>query len=117
MSQILTDEEVKLAPRTVVKTAPARPPMFRVVMLNDDYTPMEFVVLVLMEVFHKSQSDAARIMLEVHQKGAGVCGIYTRDVAETKASVVIDRAQQSGYPLQCVVEPEAKEEPADGDAR
>jgi len=81
-----------------------RPPFFKVVLLNDDYTPMDFVVYVLKDVFHKAHADAVSIMMDVHQKGEGVCGVYTRDVAETKAEMVITISRQSEYPLQCRVE-------------
>lgn len=86
------------------KVETKRPPFFKVVLLNDDFTPMEFVVQVLKDVFHKLHEDAIGIMLEVHNKGAGVCGVFTRDVAETKADVVVSAARRSEYPLQCVVE-------------
>lgn len=88
------------------KTKTRRPPFFKVVMLNDDYTPMDFVVDVLRNVFRKNQHDAINIMLEIHHKGAGLCGVYTRDVAETKAQMVIEKARSQDYPLQCVVERE-----------
>lgn len=81
-----------------------RPPFFKVVLLNDDYTPMDFVVYVLKDIFHKAHADAVSIMMDVHQKGEGVCGVYTRDVAETKAELVITMSRQSEYPLQCRVE-------------
>ena len=76
------------------------------VSLNDDYTPMDFVVDVLRTVFRKNHHDAINIMLEIHHKGAGLCGVFTRDVAETKAQMVIDEARNRDYPLQCVVERE-----------
>lgn len=88
------------------KVQTKKPPFFKVVLLNDDYTPMEFVVLVLKEVFRKAEEEAVAIMLEVHQKGAGLCGVFTRDVAETKAEAVITIARHHEYPLQCVVEKE-----------
>lgn len=83
-----------------------KPPLFKVVLLNDDFTPMEFVVQVLREVFHKSEAESVSIMLEVHTKGAGICGVYTRDVAETKAEIVVAIARKQEYPLQCLVEQE-----------
>ena len=88
------------------KVGVTRPPFFKVVMLNDDYTPMEFVVRVLQDVFRKAQAEAVSIMLDIHQKGAGLCGVYTRDEAETKAEAVISLARGSEYPLQCGVERE-----------
>ena len=83
-----------------------RPPMYKVIMLNDDYTPMEFVVHVLEKYFGKGREDAERIMLHVHQKGVGVCGVYTYEVAETKVAQVMDFARQHGHPLQCTLEKE-----------
>jgi ATP-dependent Clp protease adaptor protein ClpS len=80
------------------------PKMFRVVLLNDDYTPMEFVVMVLQEYFHKDQESATRIMLQVHLEGKGVCGVYTKDVAATKVEQVVDRSREAGHPLQCTME-------------
>ena len=81
-----------------------RPSMYKVLLLNDDYTPMEFVVGVLMQIFHKSQVDATRIMLHVHQHGVGVCGVFTYEVAETKVAQVMDAARRSQHPLQCTME-------------
>lgn len=83
---------------------PKRPPMYKVILLNDDYTPMDFVVMVLESIFHKSHPDALEIMLQVHNKGAAVVGIYTRDIAETKVGEVIEHARINEYPLQCTVE-------------
>jgi ATP-dependent Clp protease adaptor protein ClpS len=79
--------------------------MFQVVMLNDDFTPMEFVVGVLERVFRLPHPHAMQVMLDVHQKGMGVCGVYTREVAETKASLVLELARDQDHPLQCLVEP------------
>ena len=81
-----------------------RPPFFKVVVLNDDYTPMDFVTFILKDVFHKTHEEAVGIMLEIHNRGAGVCGVYTRDVAETKAELVITISRRNEYPLQCRVE-------------
>ena len=81
-----------------------QPPLYQVVLLNDDYTPMEFVVLVLQEVFNKSREEATRIMYHVHQKGVGECGIYPYEVAETKVARVMDTARKNQHPLQCVME-------------
>ncbi|KKB11194.1 Clp protease ClpS [Devosia geojensis] len=91
---------------TVTKTRPKtkRPNLYRVLLLNDDYTPMEFVVLVLQDVFNKSREDAMRIMLHVHQKGVGECGVYPYEVAETKVTRVMDIARKNQHPLQCVME-------------
>jgi ATP-dependent Clp protease adaptor protein ClpS len=81
-----------------------KPSMFKVIMLNDDYTPMEFVVMVLERFFAKTHEEATRIMLHVHQKGVGVCGVYTYEVAETKVTQVMDSARQHQHPLQCTLE-------------
>lgn len=85
------------------RTAP--PQMYQVVMLNDDYTPMEFVVVVLQEFFNKDRETATQIMLKIHLDGRGVCGVYPRDVAATKVNQVMEAAVQAGHPLQCVSEP------------
>ncbi|MDA8361921.1 MAG: ATP-dependent Clp protease adapter ClpS [Gammaproteobacteria bacterium] len=84
----------------------AKPPLYKVILLNDDYTPMEFVVLILERIFHKSREDATRIMLHVHQRGMGVCGVYTREVAETKVRQVMSFSGENQHPLQCTLEPE-----------
>ena len=83
-----------------------KPQLYKVILLNDDYTPMEFVVIVLERFFSKNREDATRIMLQVHQKGIGVCGIYTREIAETKVRQVLSYAQEQQHPLQCTLEPE-----------
>lgn len=93
---------------TIVVTRPKsktkRPNMYRVLLLNDDYTPMEFVVLVLERFFNKSREEATRIMLHVHHHGVGECGVYTYEVAETKVTQVMDFARKHQHPLQCVME-------------
>ena len=87
------------------KTARTKPPrMFQVVMLNDDYTPMEFVVMVLQEYFKQDIETATQIMLKIHHEGRGVCGVFTKDVAATKVEMVIASARRSGHPLQCIME-------------
>lgn len=86
------------------KVKPKRPPMYKVILLNDDYTPMEFVVTVIEHIFRKSHTEAVELMLQVHHKGAAVVGIYTRDVAETKVEQVIEYARINEYPLQCTLE-------------
>jgi ATP-dependent Clp protease adaptor protein ClpS len=86
------------------RARPKKPPLYRVVMLNDDYTPMEFVVWVLQSVFHKGAEEATRLMLDVHTKGKGVCGVYTLDVARTKAQQVESVARRHDHPLQCQLE-------------
>ena len=83
-----------------------RPTLYKVILLNDDYTPMEFVVVVLERFFYKNREEATRIMLHVHQKGIGVCGLYTREIAETKVRQVTAFAQEHQHPLQCTLEPE-----------
>ncbi|MCE1192184.1 MAG: ATP-dependent Clp protease adapter ClpS [Acidovorax sp.] len=89
--------------RRTRKTQP--PQMYQVVMLNDDYTPMEFVIVVLQEFFSKDRETATQIMLKIHLDGKGVCGVYSRDVAATKVEQVLDAAVKAGHPLQCVSEP------------
>jgi ATP-dependent Clp protease adaptor protein ClpS len=91
---------------TITKAKPKtkRPSLYRVLLLNDDYTPMEFVVLVLQDVFNKSREDAMRIMLHVHNHGVGECGIYPFEVAETKVTRVMETARKNQHPLQCVME-------------
>ena len=86
------------------KTRVMRPPQYKVILFNDDYTTMEFVILVLQNIFGKSFEEAQAIMLEVHEKGAGVCGIYTYEVAETKVSKVLGLARDQGHPLKCTME-------------
>ena len=91
---------------TVTKTRvqTKKPALYKVLMLNDDYTPMEFVVLTLQRFFKMTIEDATRVMLAVHQRGVGVCGIFTYEVAETKVSQVIDFAREHQHPLQCTLE-------------
>ncbi|MFD2262158.1 ATP-dependent Clp protease adapter ClpS [Lacibacterium aquatile] len=90
----------------VVKTKPKtkKPSMYKVLMLNDDYTPMEFVVHVLERFFQKNRDEATRIMMHVHQKGVGLCGVFTYEVAETKVTEVMDFARRHQHPLQCTLE-------------
>ena len=89
---------------TKPKTRTKRPNLYRVLLLNDDYTPMEFVVLVLERFFNKTREDATLIMLHVHQNGVGECGVFTYEVAETKVTQVMDFARKHQHPLQCVME-------------
>jgi ATP-dependent Clp protease adaptor protein ClpS len=93
---------VGVATRTRTRTK--QPAPYKVLMLNDDYTPMEFVVLCLQRFFRMSMEDATRVMLHVHQKGVGVCGIFSYEVAETKVTQVMDFAQSQQHPLQCTLE-------------
>jgi len=90
----------------VVKAKPKtkKPSMYKVLMLNDDYTPMEFVVHILERFFNKNRQEATRIMLHVHRRGVGICGVYTYEVAETKVTQVMDFARQHQHPLQCTLE-------------
>ncbi|WP_395665628.1 ATP-dependent Clp protease adapter ClpS [Methylocella sp.] len=89
---------------TRTKTQTRKPSMYRVLLLNDDYTPMEFVVAVLKKYFNKGPEEATRIMLHVHQHGVGECGIFTYEVAETKVTQVMDYARKHQHPLQCIME-------------
>ena len=84
---------------------PKLPPMFKVLLLNDDYTPMEFVVDCLQRFFNKNREQATQIMLKVHTEGVGVCGIYPQDIAETKMNQVLTLAKEHQHPLQCVIKP------------
>ncbi len=95
---VRTGLAVKSRPKT------KKPSMYKVLILNDDYTPMEFVVHVLERFFGKLHEEATQIMLQVHQRGVGVCGVYTYEVAETKAGQVMDLARQQQHPLQCTIE-------------
>jgi ATP-dependent Clp protease adaptor protein ClpS len=91
---------------TLTRTRTKKPSMYKVLMLNDDYTPMEFVVDVLQHIFQKSREEATKIMLHVHQKGVGVCGVYTYEIAETKVTQTVDYARKNQHPLQCTLEKE-----------
>ena len=92
----------------IVKTRPKTktPSMYKVLMLNDDYTPMEFVVHVLEKIFGMNRSDTTRIMLHVHQRGVGICGVFTYEVAESKVNSVVDYSRRNQHPLQCTLEKE-----------
>ena len=91
---------------TQTRTKTRKPSLYRVLILNDDYTPMEFVVFVLERIFNKSRDEATHIMLHVHQHGVGVCGVFTYEVAETKVAQVMDLARRNEHPLQCTMEKE-----------
>jgi len=95
-------------PGVIVKSRPKtkRPSMYKVLMLNDDYTPMEFVVHLLERFFRKDRDEATHIMMHVHQRGVGICGVYTYEVAETKVQQVVDFSRQHQHPLQCTLEKE-----------
>ena len=91
-----------VAERQAQRTEPPR--MYQVVMLNDDYTPMEFVVMVLQEYFQHDLETATQIMLKIHHDGRGVCGVFTKDVAATKVELILAAARRGGHPLQCIME-------------
>lgn len=98
------DEDGQIGVVTKTRPKTKKPSLYRVLLLNDDYTPMEFVVAVLEQVFNKSVEDATRIMWHVHNQGVGECGIYPYEVAETKVTQVMDAARRNSHPLQCVME-------------
>ena len=100
------DEEGKTGLVTKTRPKTKKPSLYKVVLLNDDYTPMEFVVVVLERFFNKGREEATRIMLHVHRRGVGVCGVFTYEVAETKVTQVMDLARQNQHPLQCTIEKE-----------
>ena len=93
-TNVLTKEKIKLK----------KPKLYKVILLNDDYTPMEYVVKILKRVFMKSESEAVNIMLMVHKKGSGICGIFTKEIAETKVETVLKMAKSDQHPLQCIME-------------
>jgi len=95
-------EGTVVAERKASRTKP--PQMYQVVLLNDDYTPMEFVVMVLQQYFKRDLETATHIMLKIHHEGRGVCGVYTKDVAATKVELVLAAARRAGHPLQCIME-------------
>jgi ATP-dependent Clp protease adaptor protein ClpS len=98
------DGEGQAGVATKTRAKPKKPSQYKVLMLNDDYTPMEFVVMVLKRFFGMDLEQATRVMLHVHQKGVGVCGIFPYEVAETKVNQVMDFARQNQHPLQCTLE-------------
>ena len=89
-----------------VKPTLKKPMLYRVILVNDDYTPMEFVVLVLQQFFRKGREEAVQIMLNVHTRGSGVCGVFTAEIAETKVRQVLSFSRDNKHPLQCTMEPE-----------
>ena len=89
---------------TKEKTEVKKPKLYKVILLNDDYTPMEYVVKLLRGIFMKSEDEAVNIMLMVHKKGSGICGIFTKEVAETKVETVLKMAQSDQHPLKCIME-------------
>lgn len=98
------DSDTQTGVATKTRAKPKKPDQFKVLMLNDDYTPMEFVVMVLKRFFGMDLEQATRVMLHVHQKGVGVCGVFPYEVAETKVNQVMDFARQNQHPLQCTLE-------------
>ncbi|MEP2735692.1 MAG: ATP-dependent Clp protease adapter ClpS [Erythrobacter sp.] len=100
------DSENESGVATKTKAKPKKPSMYKVLLLNDDYTPMEFVVMVLKRFFGMDLEAATRVMLHVHQKGVGICGVFPYEVAETKVNQVMDYAKQQQHPLQCTLEKE-----------
>lgn len=102
----VSEEERKPGGQVLDKTRPKtrKPPLFRVILHNDDYTTMQFVIEILESIFHKSPAEAYRVMMQVHTQGAGVCGAYPHEVAETKVAEVHDRARDQGFPLRASLE-------------
>ena len=102
------DDDERVYTGVVVKPRPKvkKPSMYKVLLLNDDYTPMEFVVHVLERFFSKSSEEATQIMLHVHQKGVGICGVFTFEIAETKVNQTMELARKNQHPLQCTLEKE-----------
>lgn len=98
------DGQGQLGTTTKTRAKPKKPSQFKVLLLNDDYTPMEFVVMVLKRFFNMDLEQATRVMLHVHQRGVGVCGIFPYEIAETKVNQVMDFAKQNQHPLQCTLE-------------
>ena len=96
------DQGTVVVERKAARTKP--PQLYQVVMLNDDYTPMEFVVMVLQQYFQRDPDTATLIMLKIHHEGRGICGVYTKDVAATKVELVLTAARREGHPLQCIME-------------
>lgn len=106
-SQSDTDAATSTLPKT------ARPSFYKVILLNDDFTPMDFVVLILRKFFGKNDGDAQQVMLQVHQEGAGIAGVYTFELAETKTYLVNEYSRQHKYPLKCVMEKDTAESQTD----
>ena len=101
MAQINNTEDVQLSPE---KQKTKLPSIYKVIILNDDYTPMEFVVYTIQNVFKKSHDEATRIMLKIHTEGQGVCGMFPLEIAETKMKQVLNLAKEHQHPLQCIIE-------------
>ena len=101
MAQINNTEDIQLSPE---KQKTKLPSIYKVIILNDDYTPMEFVVYTIQNVFKKSHDEATRIMLKIHTEGLGVCGMFPLEIAETKMKQVLNLAKEHQHPLQCIIE-------------
>jgi ATP-dependent Clp protease adaptor protein ClpS len=101
-----TNSDTSVMEKQKAATKPQQPPQFKVVLLNDDFTPFDFVITVLTEVFRKSVDEAEALAVQIHLDGKGLCGVYVKDIAEQKQSKVMMAARQDGHPLQCVLEPE-----------
>jgi len=97
-------EKTKIKSRTQEKIKIQKPSMYKVIMHNDDYSTMDFVIIILIEIFQKDETNAYNIMMDIHQKGSGLCGIYSKEIAETKVTKVHKRAQNEGFPLRCSFE-------------
>ena len=105
----MSDKHSQHSDQALIEEAKPRlqkPRMYKVILLNDDYTPMEFVVVILERFFYKNREQATQIMLHVHTRGVGVCGLYTKDIAETKVKEVLNFANENKHPLQCTLEPD-----------
>ena len=105
----MSDKHSQHSDQALIEEAKPRlqkPRMYKVILLNDDYTPMEFVVVILERFFYKNRDQATQIMLHVHTRGVGVCGLYTKDIAETKVKEVLNFANENKHPLQCTLEPD-----------
>ena len=104
----MADNYKQISSETLTKTRQKleKPKLYKVILLNDDYTPMEYVVKLLKMVFSRNEEDAVNIMLMVHKKGSGVCGVFTKEIAETKVFTVVRRAKSDQHPLKCIMEPE-----------
>ena len=101
MEQNNTQDVIKLKPEIV---KPKLPSIYKVIILNDDFTPMEFVSNVIQKIFRKSSDEATRIMLQIHTEGIGICGMYPFEIAETKMNQVLNLAKEASHPLQCIIE-------------
>lgn len=95
------ESQIAVSDKVIAK----KPPLYKVILLNDDYTPMDFVVEILQKYFDKNYEEATEVMLSVHHQGKAICGVYTYEIAETKVKVVTDEAKSRSYPLKCIVEP------------